>query len=95
MTSTIVLRNADDHSVIAESDFKQNNLYFALAEELDLEREDSRQIESYNLHYILQEIKQDRFYKQSPEEAEFLCKLIEETKDDSVCEEELVLSVYR
>ena len=79
MTSTIVLRNADDHSVIAESDFRQNNLFFALAEELDLDRQDSRQIDSDDLHYVLHEIKQDRFYKQSPEEQKFLSKLLVET----------------
>ena len=92
MPSTIALLNRDDHFVIAEGDFKQNKLFFALSEEQDLEKQDSRQINSYDLHYILQEIKQDRFYKQSPEEAEFLCKLIEKTKDD---QEELILSVYR
>ena len=92
MTSTIVLRNADDHSVIAESDFRQNNLFFALAEELDLDRQDSRQIDSDDLHYVLHEIKQDRFYKQSPEEQEFLCKLLDMTEE---AEELLILSVYR
>jgi len=92
MSSTITALNASNHSEIAIKDFEHNNLFFALATELDLDRQDSIMIGADNLRYLLEEVNEDKYYAYSVEEQDFIQELLAKMGE---CEEDVILSVYR
>ena len=89
MSSTISVFTRSNYSEIASKDFNQNYLFFELAMEYDLDREDSMHVDVEDLRDVLKKVKVD---KCSAEEQNFIQEVLGKTQE---CEEELILSVYR